>query len=408
MGLFRKLFRRSKPPSPPQLPEPPKPQEILDVIDELTGTEAVTVTGADGKKRRVIRRLPRTKEEEALFKKGQEIMQSSMNAITNLYQYDPASVIDFAPIIETFANINQERADSLAQIADLGNIAQEIDNFRRMQSDLMQERFLADRNRLEEDLAHKGLASSTTGREERNLLNRSERLAQSQADLDALRFGESLADQRLSRNSRVFELQEADRANRLQASQMEYDLALQRKADLEQMRQNAIREQQNQFALASGIVEGDSNKAMKSRANTDALAQMQIANGVQLGNYNANINRLTQQHNMAMEAFKNRQPGFGDMLMNAASAGLGAFSEKSLGGLGASLTSPGGAAGTGSGSMPGGMGSFNSAFGGSMGGGKQPSRDRQLVNFGVSGLASIFGGPGAGAAAGQMMNKYNR
>jgi hypothetical protein len=109
---------------------------------------------------------------------------------------------------------------------------------------------------------------------------------------------------------------------------------------------------------------------------------MQIANGVQMGNYNANINRLTQQHNMAMEAFKNREPGFGDMLMGAASAGLGAFSEKSLGGLGTSLTSPGDK--------------------------KQPSRDRQLVNFGVSGLASIFGGPGAGAAAGQMMNKYNR
>lgn len=337
MGLFRKLFRRSKPPSPPQLPEPPKPQEILDVIDELTGTEAVTVTGADGKKRRVIRRLPRTREEEALFKKGQEIMQSSLSAITNLYQYDPASVIDFAPIIETFANINQERTESLAQIADLGNIAQEIDNFRHMQSDLMQERFLADRNRLEEDLAHKGLAASTTGREERNLLSRSERLAQSQADLNALQFGESLADQRFSRNSRVFGLQEADRANRLQASQLEYDLALQRKADLEQMRQNAINEQQNQFALASGLVGNDLNKTLNSRANTDALSQMQIANAAQMNNYNANVNRLTQQHQMAMEAFKNKPMGFGDFAMKLGGLGSGAFASNAMGGLGSSL-----------------------------------------------------------------------
>ena len=337
MGLFRKLFGRSKPPAAPQLPPPPKPEEILDVIDELTGTEAVTVTGADGKKRRVIRRLPRTREEEALFKKGQEIMQSSLNTITNLYQYDPASVIDFAPIIETFANINQERAESLAQIADLGNIEQEIANFRQMQSDLMQERFLSDRNRLEEDLAHKGLAASTTGREERNLLNRSERLAQSQADLNALQFGESLADQRLGRNMNVFGLQEADRANRLQASQLEYELALQRKADLEQMRQNAINEQQNQFALASGLVGNDSNKALNSRANIDALSQMQIANAAQMNNYDANVNRSTQQHQMAMDSFKNKPMGFGDFAMKLGGLGSGSFASHAMGGLGSSL-----------------------------------------------------------------------
>jgi hypothetical protein len=337
MGLFRKLFGRSKPPSPPQLPAPPKPEEILDVIDELTGTEAVTVTGADGKKRRVIRRLPRTREEEALFKKGQDILQSSLSTITTLYQYDPASVIDFAPIIETFATLNRERTESLAQIADLGNIEQEVANFRQIQSDLLQERFLSDRNRLEEDLAHKGLAASTTGREERNLLNRSERLAQSQADLSALQFGESLADQRLSRNRDVFALQEADRANRLEASQLEYDLALQRKADLEQMRQNAIAEQQNQFALASNLLGNDLNKTLNSRANTDALSQMQIANAAQMNNYNANVNRFTQQHQMAMEAYKHKPMRFGDFAMKLGGLGAGTFASHAMGGLGSSL-----------------------------------------------------------------------
>ena len=337
VGFFKKLFGGSKPPAPPQLPPPPEPKEILDVIDELTGTEAITVKGIDGKQRRIIRKLPRTREEEALFRKGQEIMQGSLNRITELYRYDPASIIDFAPLVETFANINRERAENLAQIADFGNIEQDIGTFKRMQSDLMQERFLSDRNRLEESLAHKGLSDSTVGREERNLLNRSENQLRNQADLEALNFGESLADKRLNRNRNVFALQELDRENRLQAANQEYNLAQQRKADLEQMRQNAIAEQQNQFALASGLVNQDLNKTLNSRANTDALSQMQIANAAQNANYNANVNRLTQQHQMAMEAHKNRPMGFGDFALKLGGLGAGAFVGNAMGGLGSSL-----------------------------------------------------------------------
>ena len=310
-----KFLRRRKVPQAPTLEAPPKVEDLIDVIDELSGAEAVTVIGADGKKRRVIRRLPRTKEEEAIFQKGQDIVKTALQNITNLYQYDPSSVIDFQPIIETFANINKERADNLKQIADFGNIQNEVEAFKAMQSGLLNEQFLSEKNRLTESLAHKGLEDSTIGREERTLLLRNQTLASQQANLNALQFGENLADSRLNRNTNLYNLKEMQRQNRLQAGQLEYDLAQRQKADIEQMRQNAIAENMNQFQVGNSLLGNDQNKAMMTRANTDALSQMQLANNAQMNTYNANINRLTQQHKMQLDALNAKGPSFGDFAM---------------------------------------------------------------------------------------------
>jgi hypothetical protein len=318
-----RIFGGRNPPKAPHIPKVPAPQEIMDVIDEIAGAQAITVTGADGKKRRVIKRLPRTKEEEALYKQGEQMMSVALNNIKELYTYDPSSVVDFAPLIETFASLNQERADNLAQIADFGTIQQDITDFRQMQSSLMDERFMRDKNVLEEDLAHKGLTDSTIGREERNLLSRNQNLAAQEADLNALQFGEGLADSRLNRNTALFNLKEADRANRLSAAQLEYELEQQKKEDLEQLRQNALNENQNQLQIGAGLVGSDVNKAMGNKANAEALHHMQVANQAQLGHYNANVNALKTGYDMQMEQFKTKPLGFGDALKRFAFAGIG-------------------------------------------------------------------------------------
>ena len=117
------------PPAAPYIPPPPPPPEILDVIDQITGTQSIVVTGADGKKRRIMSRLPRTPEEEAKYKAAEELIGSSMKNIRQLYKYDPKSMVDFAPLIETFSNLNRERMDALGQIANIGNIEQDIADF---------------------------------------------------------------------------------------------------------------------------------------------------------------------------------------------------------------------------------------------------------------------------------------
>lgn len=287
----------------PNLEKPPSVQDLEDVIDEISGTEAITVKGADGKKRRVVRRLPRTKEEEALFQKGQGMMKTALQNITNLYQYDPASAIDFQPIIDTFANINSERMNNLSQIADFGNIKNDIDDFKAMQSSLLKEQFLTENNRLNERLAHNGLEDSTVGREERNLLSRNQNLTSQQADLNAMNFGEGLADSRLNRNANLYNMNEMGRQSRLQAAQLDYELAQKRQADLEQMRQSAIGENQSQFQLAGNLVGSDLDRSMRTRANADAMNQMQLVNQAQMGNYNADVNRLVQQHQMQLDPY---------------------------------------------------------------------------------------------------------
>ena len=62
---------------------------------------------------------------------------------------------------------------------------------------------------------------------------------------------------------------------------------------------------------------------MRTRANTDALNQMQIANQAQMSNYGADVNRLTQQHQMQMNQFNARPLSFGDFAMRLGGMGLG-------------------------------------------------------------------------------------
>lgn len=319
------FFKSKKPPQAPILDTPPKVEELIDVIDEITRTEAITVTGADGKKRRVIRNLPKTREEELLHKQAEDIMSKVVNNILALEKYDPSSMIDFKNIIDAFSNINDESMKELSQIANFGNIEKDVNDFRNIRSNILKEKFLSEETRLNERLAHQGLADSTIGREERNLLSRNQTLAGQEADLQALQFGETLANNRLARNTNIYQLNEMGRQGRLRAAQTEYELAKQKQTDLEQMRQNAIAENMNQMQIASGILGNDLNRSMGSQANTAALNQMQVANAAQMNNYNANINRLTQQHKMRMDAFNARPPSFGDFAMRLGGMGAGSF-----------------------------------------------------------------------------------
>lgn len=82
----------SPPPAPYYPPVPPK-EELLDVIDHVTGTQAITVVGADGKKKRVVERLPRTPEEQKLYDEAGDLMNIAIVEIKKLSEYDPAAAL---------------------------------------------------------------------------------------------------------------------------------------------------------------------------------------------------------------------------------------------------------------------------------------------------------------------------
>jgi len=309
------LFGSDSPPEPPRLPPPPKPEEIMDYIDEVTGTQTITVTGADGKKRRVTQKLPRTEAEQRFVRQGEELIGRALRNINELYQYRPQDVVDFTPIINTFANINNERMNDLAQIANFGNIQQEVDNFRQIQRNLMDEEYNRLNRTSETDLARRGLQNSTVGEERRALMARNQSLARQEGELKAQTFGEDLASRRLSRNAGAFALREEGRQGELLGAKTAYELAQQRQLDLERRRQQAIQENMGAFQVGSGLRGEDLAKSMGGRTGEMALAQFNAVNADSMNRYNADIGRQNMNYQNELAAYNARPQSFGDKML---------------------------------------------------------------------------------------------
>ena len=328
LGLLRGFdmcFGNDSPPPAPQIAAPPPPPEIMDVIDEITGTQSIVVTGANGKKRRVNSRLPRTPEEEQRYKAAEELIGSSIQNIKQLYQYNPQSAIDFAPIVQTFANINRERLQALGEIANIGNIEQDVQDFKRMQSTLIDEEFRIKNNINEENLAHSGRGSGTYAAESRAAMARNEALARQQGDIQGSVYGEDLASKRLNRNREAFNLGEMGRQGQLQSAQGQYDIAKQHEADMERRRLMAIEENKGLLNIGSAITGQDLSKALQNNNAETSLATFNAQAGDSMNRYNADVNRQKANYAMAMEDYKAQPPTFGEFALNTAGRVGGAY-----------------------------------------------------------------------------------
>lgn len=328
-GVIASSVGRRSSPRPPQLPPPPKAQEIMDVIDEISGTQAVTVTGPDGKKRRVIQRLPRTPEEEQLFRQGEALMASALQNLKTLYNHDPSQVVDFSPVIQTFANINQERIEDLAQIADLGNIEADVADFKAIQKNLLGEELKQARLAQEQGLVERGHYNSSAGDSFRAQLSREEALARQQVDLNARLYGEQLADQKLRRNLMAHDLREQGRQGKLQEAEREYTLRQQQKQDLKNKQKEAIQNQAALFQMGAGLKGEDTSRAIATRVPELSLQQWSQTNQDQMNRYNADINRINTGYQQQVAHHQMQPPSFLETVGSLAS-GLG----------GAMLTAP--------------------------------------------------------------------
>lgn len=320
---------RPNPPPPPQLPPPPKPQEILDTIDEITGTQTITVTGADGKKRRVTSKLPRTPQEQQRFEQGERLIASAIGNLNILYQEQPERLNSFQPLLDMFSNINDERLQDLEQIANIGNIQESVNRFREINRNLMYENFRRQNNATEEGLAHRGMANSTAGNDLRAQLAREQSLASQQAELQAEAFGEGLANQRLQRNAQAYGLREQGRQGRMDAAQRTFDLQERQRDILDAQRQDAINRNLQQLNVGSGLTGQDLSKSLAGNTSQNSLMQFQAANNNQLNYHNANINRLNADYQNRLAHFQATPPSFGQSLgaagLQLGMTGLGAM-----------------------------------------------------------------------------------
>ncbi len=335
-----RLFKGRTPPQAPQLPAQQAAPELMDVIDELSGVQTITVTGVDGKKRRVTQRLPLTPQEQQTLDQAKNLMNTAVNNIQRLYQYDPTTVVNYQPFIQAFSSINNERMRDLAQIGDFKDIAEKVEQFREISRDLTMKEFDERERMAEEGLARRGLSKSTQATELRAAMARERSLLAKQTDVDARKYGKDLQNSQLDTESRVYRLREEGRNSRLQEAETSYNLEQQRASDLENLRQNAINENANMLNVGQGITGQDTQRAQLAlEGNKGAISMF----GAQAHNQNqrhANeVNRIQGQHTMAMNQFRETPARFGQQIRDIALAQAGSAAGGYLTG-GASATTP--------------------------------------------------------------------
>jgi hypothetical protein len=324
-------FGNDDPPQAQFYGEPPPVEEIMDVIDETAGIQAITVTGPDGKKQRKIMYLPKTPEQQENDRIKEAIISSAIRNMSNLPAIDRNFLVPFEPLIQTFANMNNETMKGLAQVADIGDINASIEKFRQMQNGIIESSFERSSRQAEESFAHRGVSDSTAANEFRAAMAKEKGLALQEGDVKANMYGEDLAARRLARNAQAFGLQEIGRDKVLRGAATEYDLRRQQEADRQNNRQAAIAEN----AGLMGIKDPEIARAMSSNAPQLANQTFQIQNAAKMERYNADITRKQMNYQNQLAQYNSRPTSFTDWALNTAGTLGGAIftaSPKSLAG----------------------------------------------------------------------------
>lgn len=297
---------------------PPSEKEMMDFVNYVTGTQTVTVTGADGKRQRLTTKLPRTPEQQRAMEAGEDLLITSLEDIQKLYKYDPKSVISYAPLVQTVNDMSAETLRDLGQFANLGDIEQRKQQFREMNRTLVDEQFARERMSNEERLAHSGRGSGTYAAESRAAMARSQGLARAEGDARAVMGAEDYAARRLGTDAQAFGLRQGGRENTIAAVRNEYGLNKVDEQDMEQRRLRAIQERGNQLKIGSDVVKYDDWKALQDRTQQDALSTYQAENSLQNQRYGLQVGAIQANNKAKMDEYNNRQPSFGEWAMGTA------------------------------------------------------------------------------------------
>lgn len=169
--------------------DPPAPIQLQSAIatppntvDEVSGVEAITETDAQGNKRRRIRRLPRSPQDQAFFDKISRMRDNTLTAIEGLSAVDPAQAEAFAPLVASYERLLD---------TDLRRASGQV------------------RRTLENDLAAAGLSNSSSAAEMRVSLARDEIEARRGIADQARLYGQDLIDRSLGRLMNLYGVADA-------------------------------------------------------------------------------------------------------------------------------------------------------------------------------------------------------
>lgn len=100
------------------------PPGFTDILDEISGTETVQVTTADGRKKLVTRAIERSPEEQAYLDKAKAMMTGALDELDLLLSNDPTASDQFKDVLDAFST----RQDRLTNDA-LNSIVSKRNNY---------------------------------------------------------------------------------------------------------------------------------------------------------------------------------------------------------------------------------------------------------------------------------------
>lgn len=300
--------------SPPQLPSPPPEQEMLDVIDEVNGVQSIVVTDAvTGKKRRLIQKLPRSAEDQALFDQAGTLMTRAIQEAQRLYDYNPNQIVDYAPFVQAINQIQSERQADLTALAQLPNFAEEMTRFKEMQQTVLDDAYARQQNAQQEALNRMGYGQGSTASQEFNALLSSEKAkADQRLGVEAEQYGRDLRRQDLADRTSLYNLREAGRQGEMTGLQANYALQKDRQRDLENQRDRALAHNRDLLNIGSAIRGADTAQRAASLAPQLQFAEWQARNSMALQRHQAETQRVLGQYQLE----RSRPPSFGDALLN--------------------------------------------------------------------------------------------
>ena len=311
----------------PQLPSPPPEQEMLDVIDEVNGVQSIVATDAvTGKKRRMIQKLPRSPEDQALFDEAGILMTRAIEESQRLYSYDPSQILDFAPFVTEINRLNTERQGDLASLAQIPDFAQEMNQFKGMQQTILDDAYARQQNTQQEALNRMGYGHGSTASGELNAVLASEKAkADQRVGVESELYGRDLRRQDMADRSNLYGLREAGRQGQLSSLQSDYGFQKDHQRDLENQRELALSHNQNLLNIGSAIRGADTAQRASSMAPQLQFADWQARNNMAMQRHQAETNRILGQHQLNRGDEANRQPGFGSTMLGLGGTVVGAY-----------------------------------------------------------------------------------
>lgn len=289
-----------------EMPAAPKPEDVMDVVDTINGTQSITRVGANGKKQRVIERLPRTAQEEAIYREAGNIMTNTLRNIQNLYNVDPNAAMNYAPFVNTIQGLQQERSADVARLINMPDFAQFAQDFKTTEQANIREQFGEARNQTQSQLAGMGYGTdSTAWQNAQAAINAEESKASRGLDVRSKLAGQEYAQNELQNRIMGYTMGEHGRQDRQQSAATELGIQREQLNEREANRQRRVAEQAGLLQNAAAIRGEDANAAARTVA--PQLQQDMYRN--QLAAHGADVNAI--MYNNA-----NRAPTFGEIAGN--------------------------------------------------------------------------------------------